>query len=299
MRIYKHLTNCAAAALALAAVPACAQAPATTADADPALWVVKDADTTVYLFGTVHVLKPGLSWFDEAVKTAFDASDTLVLEVQEPDPATAQQLFLSKGMNPTGPTLTERLPADKRAVVTKALTDAGLPAQAYERMDPWLASVLLTVTSLGKLGYQPDSGAEKVLTAAAKGANKQLGALETVEQQLGFFDGLSEAAQVQMLVSGAEDAAQLRPMIERMVGDWAKGDAPALARFLNDNLQESPELAKVLLADRNKRWAEWINARMAKPGTVFVAVGAGHLAGAESVQDQLGAYKLRATRVKY
>ena len=123
-------------ALALLAAPA-AQAQ-TVKDADPALWVVKDADTTVYLFGTVHALKPGLSWFDEAVKAAFDKSDELVLEMVEPDAATMQGLILKTGVNLEGPTLTERLPADKREAFARAAADSGVPAVALDRFDPWL-----------------------------------------------------------------------------------------------------------------------------------------------------------------
>jgi uncharacterized protein YbaP (TraB family) len=303
MRIIKHLTACAAAAIAFAAIPACAQtAPAPKAaatDADPALWVVKDADTTVYLFGTVHVLKPGLTWFDEAVKTAFDKSDTLVLEIQMPEPSVAQQLFLSKGMNPTGPTLTEQLPADKRAAVTKALTDAGLPPQAYDRMKPWLAAIVATQAPLQKLGYEMNNGPEKVLTEAAKTGGKKVDALETVEQQLGFFDALPTPAQITFLTAGVEQLPQLPKLMGDMVDVWAKGDPQGLAKIMNDTLDDSPELAKALLTDRNKTWASWIGKRMEQPGTVFVAVGAGHLAGADAVQEQLKAYKLTATRVKY
>lgn len=291
----------AATALSLLfAQGACAQtAPAGTTDADPASWVVKDEDTTVYLFGTVHVLKPGLSWFDEAVKSAFDRSDTLVLEMVQPDPAAMQKLVVAKGINPTGPTLTERLPADKRAGVVKALTDVGLPSSTYDRMKPWLAAVTVSVAPLGKLGYDPNSGAEKVLAQAAANAGKQVVGLETAEQQLGFFDGLSEPAQITFLTSSVADLPKLPQEMDRMVGSWARGDSDTLAAVLNDNLKDSPEVAKLLLTDRNKRWAGWIRDRMAQPGTVFVAVGAGHLAGAESVQAQLRADGLKAERVKY
>lgn len=298
--MFKPFRAAATALSLLAAQSACAQtAPAATTDADPALWVVKDDDTTVYLFGTVHVLKPGLSWFDEAVKTAFDRSDTLVLEMVQPDPAAMQKLVVAKGINATGPTLTERLPADKRAGVVKALTDVGLPSAAYDRMKPWLAAVTVSVAPLGKLGYDPNSGAEKVLAQAAAAAGKQVVGLETAEQQLGFFDGLSEPAQMTFLTSSVADLPKLPQEMDRMVGSWARGDSDTLAAVLNDNLKDSPEVAKLLLTDRNKAWAGWIKDRMAKPGTVFVAVGAGHLAGADSVQAQLRASGVRAERVKY
>jgi uncharacterized protein YbaP (TraB family) len=285
------------AALALLFAPALhAQA---VKDADPALWVIKDADTTIYLFGTVHVLKPGLGWFDEGVKAAFDKSDELVLEMIEPDTATMQGLIMKTALNPEGPTLTEKLPADKREAYAKAMTDVGVPAAALDRFDPWFAAVTLSIAGLPKLGYDPESGAERTLSVAAKAANKQVIGLETAEQQLGFFDALPEPLQVKFLVSTVDDYPRMATELDKMIASWSAGDPEALGKTMNEELADTPELSKVLLADRNMRWAEWIEQRLQKPGTVFVAVGAGHLAGAESVQAQLAKHKLTATRVAY
>ena len=88
-------------------------------------------------------------------------------------------------------------------------------------------------------------------------------------------------------------------VFDRLVTAWSKGDPDGVASEMNDSLKDSPEVAQALLVDRNKRWAAWIAERMQQPGTVFVAVGAGHLAGAQSVQAQLGAYRLKAVRVNY
>ncbi|MBI0476590.1 TraB/GumN family protein [Sphingomonas sp. MA1305] len=290
----------------LLALPACAQqaAPAAKAraanDADPALWVVKDQDTTVYLFGTIHVLKPGLTWFDEAVKSAFDRSTEVKLELVLPDQAAMTRLVMATGLAPAGtPPLTERLPADKRAAFTKAVVDLGLPANALDTFKPWLAATQLSVAPLGKLGYDSANGPEAVITAAAKQAGKPLTGLETAEQQLGFFSSLSDKAQIQFLDSTVDELPKLQETMETMVREWADGDPDALAREMNDSLKDSPEVAKVLLTDRNARWAQWIKGRMAQPGTVFIAVGAGHLAGAGSVQAQLAKLGLKAERVKY
>ncbi|MDV3458723.1 TraB/GumN family protein [Sphingomonas sp. HF-S4] len=285
------------AGLALAfALPAHAQA---TKDADPALWVVKDDDTTIYLFGTVHVLKPGLSWFDEAVAKAFEGSDELVLEMVEPDQAAMGTLVMNLAVNPTGPSLTDKLPEDKRAAYAKALADLGMPAAALDRFDPWFAAVTLSVAGLPKLGYDPAQGAEAVLTAAAKAANKKIAGLETPEQQLGFFDSLAEPLQVKFLVSTIDDFPKMGSELDAMVTSWAAGDPETLAAKINEGMRETPEIAKVLLSDRNARWAEWIEKRMAQPGNVFVAVGAGHLAGKDSVQAWLAKRKLTAKRIHY
>lgn len=279
------------------AVPAPAAPPTT--DADPALWVVRDADTTIYLFGTVHVLKPGLSWFDEAVKTAFDKSGEVVLEIPMPTPEQAQAAVMKSAVNVTGPKLSEKLPAAERPAYAKAVADAGLPAGALEQLDPWFAASTLTLLTLQKQGYDPASGAEQAISQAAKAAGKPLTGLETLDQQFGFFDSLSDAAQVTFLTETIKELPTAGQSIDKMVDQWRRGDPDALAATMNEEMTVSPELKRVLLTDRNARWAKWIEERMKRPGTVFVAVGAGHLAGSGSVQDALKRYKLRATRVKY
>lgn len=284
-------------------LPACAQpasAPAaTTQDADPALWVVKDKDTTIYLFGTIHVLKPGLSWFDEAVKTAFDRSQTLVLEMVEPDAATQQRVVSAAAFDPNGTPLTQQLSPNYRAAFAKAMGDGQVQPAVYEKMRPWFAAVTLSLLPVRQLGYDPANGPEKVLTDAAKAAGKPVVGLETFEGQLGVFGGLSKAAQVQLLESTLDELPKVDTTFTTLVDAWASGKPEGVAKEMNESLKDSPEVAKVLLTDRNKRWAAWIAERMKRPGTVFIAVGAGHLAGAGSVQDQLGAYRLKAVRVKY
>jgi uncharacterized protein YbaP (TraB family) len=262
--------------------------------------VVKDKDTTIYLFGTIHVLKPGLSWFDEAVKTAFDKSDEVVLELVMPDPTTMSGLVKSTGLAAPGtPPLIEQLPAAKRAAYAKAVADIGLPANAFDSYRPWLAATQLSVAPLSKTGYDSANGPEEVITQAAKAAGKPVIGLETAAQQLGYFASLSQPAQVEFLTSTIDELPTLGTTMQKMVDDWAKGRPEALADELNDSLKDSPEVAKVLLVDRNKRWAKWIEQRMQKPGTVFVAVGAGHLAGNDSVQAQLAKDGVKAVRVKY
>lgn len=274
-------------------------APAGSQESDPALWVVKDRDTTIYLFGTIHVLKPGLSWFDAAVKAAFDRSDALVLEMVQPDTVTMQKLVVAKGFTPDGPTLTERLPEADRAPYLKALSDLGVPPVAFDRAKPWVVATNLTLLPLMKSGYRPDSGPEHVLTAAAQAVNKPVLGLETPEQQIGYLADLPDPLQVKFLESTLKDLPKADADMAKMVDAWSHGDPAKLGEIMNDGVKDTPELAKVLLTDRNARWAQWIRARLATPGTVFVAVGAGHLAGKGSVQEQLRALNITATRIAY
>lgn len=288
-------------AVTLLLVPtlASAQEAAPLRDVDPALWVVKDRDTTIYLFGTVHVLKPGLRWFDDGVKKAFDRSQEVVLETVQPDQASMQGLVMKLGIDADGPPLPQKLPAEDRKAYLAAITSLGLPANAFDQLDPWFAATNLQLMPLGKLGYNPNSGVEAIITAAAQSAHKPISGLETPEQQLGYLDGLSETAQISMLNQTVKDLPKIGETIDTMVDAWGKADLKTLEDKINDSLRESPEVAKVLLADRNARWAQWIKARLAKSGVVFIAVGAGHLAGKDSVQEQLARLKLKAKRVRY
>lgn len=280
--------------------PAPAPAPVVTQDADPALWVVRDEDTTIYLFGTVHALKPGLGWFDEGIKAAFDRSDEVRLEIVLPeDPAAVQALMLKAALNPEGPSLTEKVPTAKRQAYLEALGKLGIPAAALDRFDPWLVAAQISMLTLVKNGWDPESGSEKVLTAAAKAAGKPVRGLETIEQQVGYFESLSDKAEMSFLTATIDEIDGFTKVMDGIVDHWAKGDADAIAVALNESMRESPEVARILLAQRNQRWASWIKWRLAQPGTVFVAVGSGHLAGADSVQDYLKVIGLEATRVDY
>ena len=288
---------------ARAAEPVAAATPpaiVATTDADPALWVVKDEDTTIYLFGTVHVLKPGLSWFDEAVKTAFDKSDQLMLEMVLPDdPAQVGKEMMPLALDQIGKTLSSRLDPDQLAAYQAAMASVGLPAAQFDAFEPWFPAITLSMLPLTKLGYDPEQGAEKQLTSMAKASGKPVAGFETFTEQLGFFDTLPETQQVAFLNSVVKDLDKLGPQLDKMVLLWTKGDPDGLAAAMNESMAATPELAKILLWDRNARWADQIKARMDKPGTVFVAVGAGHLAGDKSVQDYLKERGLTVKRVEY
>lgn len=274
-------------------------APPAAVTASPALWRVQDADTTIYLFGTVHVMKPDIDWFHGGVKRAFDASDELVLEIIEPDDIKEMgAMMATKAMAHDGIALSDRLPPDTRPPYKAAMDANGMPWQAFERFDPWMAGMALSVAPLEKLGYQTDKGAEKVLRTAAQAAGKQVGALETVEQQIDFFANLPIVQQVQFLNATVDGLPGMEKEFGQLLRYWQAGQPDKLAKAMNESLEATPELAQVLLIGRNANWARWIKARLDTPGTLFIAVGAGHLAGKGSVQDQLKALHIVARRVK-
>jgi uncharacterized protein YbaP (TraB family) len=269
----------------------------TAATKGPALWKVADEDTTIYLFGTVHVLPKEVEWYDATIADALTGSDIIVTEIpmDAASEAQGQQLTMSKGMLPSGTTLRSLLTPEQTTAYGAAMAKIGAPAEAFDPFKPWLAGLTLSILPLMQQGYDPASGVEKVLLA--KVPEKPKGALETLEFQLGIFDNMSQEAQIAFMMEAATGIDEVKPMLDRMVAEWAKGDADALAAVMNEGMTD-PAVAEALLYSRNANWAEWIDTRLDTPGTVFIAVGAGHLAGPKSVQDLLAQKGITASRVK-
>ncbi len=273
-------------------------AAAATVEAKPALWVVKDKDTTIYLFGTIHALRPNISWFKGPVKKAFDASSEAVFELIDSEDPVAVKAMMALAVDPDGPPLSEKLGAGNKEPYLKMMSDLGIPYQGFEQFEPWFVSITASVLPIMKAGYDPASGVDKVLQSAATKAGKKLSGLETMREQIGFFDTMPEDQQIAMLNEGVKELPNAVTSIDQMVDTWVKGRPDLLAVEMNKGLAKTPGVEKILLTDRNERWAKWIDDRMDAPGTVFIAVGAGHLAGNNSVQTFLDTRKLTASRVK-
>lgn len=280
-----------------------AKAPATapaSQKATPAMWVVKDRDTTIYLFGTFHLMAPGIDWNHGKVKSAFESADTLKLEIANLDaeaPAIAN-LMATKGQLPAGQTIYDGLTEAQKTALSAIIAQSGFPPEAIQQMRPWMGSLILSLGLYQKLGLDPNQGVDKTLDGLARAANKPVEGFETGAEQIGFFANLTDDQQKAMLVSTIEDWDQATTMLNDMIDAWKTGNADKLGDLMNTSLRSQPELSKLILADRNKRWADWIATRMATPGTVFVAVGAGHLSGPDSVQAFLKQKRIKSTRVK-
>ncbi len=267
--------------------------------AKPALWKISDADTTIYLFGTIHVLPKALKWRTPRMEKALGSASELVLEVADTgDDAKTAGIFFRLATSPNLPPLSERVPSEKRAGLSALIARTGLPAPFLDKMESWAAAVTLSAGMLGELGLKPEDGAENQLTATFKAAHKPISGLETTEQQLGFFDTLPEASQRTFLVSMVDDATDPKTEFANMLRSWAKGDLAAIAVSFDDELQLSPDLVDVLIRKRNAAWTQWLANRIGKPGTIFVAVGAGHLAGRDSVQTMLAARGIKSQRLQ-
>ena len=264
----------------------------------PALWKVADEDTTIWLFGTVHALPDGIEWYAGPVKTALAGSEELVTEIilDESTTAEMQKLVMEKGMLPADQTLRGLLDEGQTERYEATMTKLGLPVAAFDRFEPWYASMMFAMLPLMQQGYSPEAGVEFSLARHA-GEGKKRGELETIEYQLSMFDDLPQAKQLDYMMQTIDQVDEIKPMIDKMVGEWMEGDADGLADLMNESMDDAL-IAETLLYTRNRAWAEWIDERLDTPGEIFVAVGAGHLAGAQSVQDALTDRGIETTRIQ-
>lgn len=290
-------------ALALTGVPGQAHAQAQAVEAapapavravlpaegqGPALWVVSDADSTLYLFGTVHVLRPTTAWGSPRVDAAFDSASEIWLEISNPDDTAAvMPLIQQHGISPDRP-LSSLLTAEQFADLDAAARTIGLSGAQMEPMRPWLAALQLSMAPLVKAGYDPQSGVELILKSRAEAAGKPLRGLESIDKQIGILAGLDEADQLAFLTEtlGVFDNAATE--LDQLVNAWATGDVDAITRLGVDEMKAvSPAVYEALLVRRNTDWADQIQTMLEGSGTVFIAVGAAHLAGDDSVQQIL------------
>ena len=274
-------------------VVAGAQAPAVKVEATPAMWKVKGVHGTVYLFGSVHVMKPEVQWETAKVKAALAESDLLYLEIPDVDPEAMkalQPLALQMGMDMEHP-LSTKISKDDVALLDTAVKGLGMPGESsFEPLRPWMVYTILSVLPATKAGYATDSGIDAKMAAEAKAQKKPIKGFETAEAQLHFLADMPESQQIEMLHKALIDLPKSQAQLDDMVGDWTRGDVDKIAAMENDEMKvKYPDLYEKLLVQRNKHFAEVLTGMLKDPstGTVFVTIGAAHLAGPDGVGKML------------
>jgi uncharacterized protein len=281
--------------LAFALIACGSSAPA--APAKPAMWKVSDPDTTIYLFGTVHVLPRDVKWRTPRFDRVLASADELVLEINDQDDKAALADTYAKIAVATAPgPVLDRVPADKRAALEALIRKAKLTPEQLAPLDTWAVAITLARVAYQEAGATTQAGVENTLRSSFEG--KPVLGLETTAQQLGYFDKMPEEVQRKLLVSILDDAGDATTEIRRMMDAWASGNVGSIAKTFDDELKKAPEIAKVLIDDRNANWVSWVRNRLDQPGTVLVAVGAGHLAGKGSVIDLLKKQGMKVQRVQ-
>lgn len=276
----------AASAWALAA---CAPAPAPPAN--PALWRIADADSEIWLFGTVHVLPPDLVWRGERVNAAFASADEFVTETDTSAEAVAQfpALAARYGMLPADQALSALLaPADQERLV-EVVRELRLDHTQIERMRPWFAALQLSYAYALREGHSSDAGVESVLAAEARSRGKRLSFFETPEEQIRILADLAPADEAHFLSVTLRQISD-KEAIGEMDDAWARGDVAALESALAPQWEEAGAIVhEAVILRRNRAWAGEIAERLGGSGRVFIAVGAAHLVGDGNVVDLLRA----------
>jgi uncharacterized protein YbaP (TraB family) len=286
------------AALLFVGLPAASRAAEA---AHPALWEITDPDTTIYLFGTIHLLPEHYQWRTARFDKALNGSEQLVIEtiVDPQHPQAFASAFAQLALSPTPlPPILDRVSAAKRPALTAAIAKIGANPAQFGRVKTWAVAFQLLGLQFTQMGLEGQEGPESILRKEFATGQKPVGELETVKQQLGFFDSLSENAQRTFLEGTIDSPVDTNKEFGRMLSAWTRGDVREIAATFNEDLSTSPELGQTLVANRNANWAKWIERRLQQPGTIMVAVGAGHLAGKQSVIAMLQRDGYRVRRIQ-
>jgi uncharacterized protein YbaP (TraB family) len=275
----------------LAAVGAIWLASFGVAAARPPVWIVKDSDSTIVLFGSVHVLPPGLDWQPPALREALSKADDVWFELPiAPDSqAAGVAVVRAKGMLPPGESLLSKLTPAGRDRLARLAPKLGLSLAQFDRLRPWLADVTVGLLDMAPKGAGAADGVEQSVSAAAPPTARRQ-AFETAEQQIGFLADAPEADQLASLEDTLRQIEEEPDAYDRLLAAWLAGDLQALQTEGLEPMQKaSPDLFDRMITQRNQRWVEAISQRMAGSGETVVVVGAGHLVGPGGVPALLRA----------
>ena len=260
------------------------------------LWKVASDKGSVYLLGSIHLLKSQDAKLKPIIDETFNKSQRLAFEVDltQENPEQIQKLIWQKGINLDGKTLQQKVSQETFQSATVWANDLGIDIKVLNPLKPWLAGLTLTVMTLQKLGYNPESGIDRQLARRAKLANKPVSGLETHESQFDVFDRLTPALQEMMLRQSLKEVEQIGGMVDDMVRAWRDGDIVAAEKLFLGSMKEFPEIREKLLDERNRNWLPQIEKFIASGEATLVVVGAAHMVGKNGIIELLKArgYKL-------
>ena len=268
--------------------PAMAQNPAAAAARQP-LWKIEGKRATVYLLGSVHFLKKEHYPLAAPIEAAFQRAKIAVFEtdmeaLEKPE---LQMALLTKSALPPGQTLRDQLSPKLYERLAAQLTETGLPIEAVKNFKPGMVGMTITLIEMQKLELDPKLGLDRHFHGRARAAGKEVIALEDPQFQVDMITGFSKEEGEAILDSTLKDIHTLKTLLGKLLTSWQTGDMKALAALLNQALEEHPALYQRLLVDRNKRWVPRIEELMRGDKDAIVIVGAGHLAGKQSVVELL------------
>ena len=284
----------------VAAALAFALSPVALADGSlHTLWAVRGQGSTLYLFGSVHVLRADDHALPAEVLRAYATAGSLVMELDLSDSSPEKLLGdgLAAEMLPAGQTLSGALGPAAYATLLTHLKPLGLDPALFSQMQPWFVAVAVEQAELSRLGFDAESGVEMQFTRRAQSDGKPVIALETVGDQLGIFTHMSLDQQRRFLLYCLEDSTDAGREMASIVAAWRHGDTAELARLLSEGFGQFPELYRLLTTDRNRRWLPRIEALLREHHDTLVIVGALHLVGPDGLVALLQAHGFQVTQL--
>lgn len=264
----------------------------------PAMWQVGSGKRQIIIYGTVHALPQGADWFSPKAEAAFNKADAIVLEMVPPaELGELSGLINQVGMLPAPVPVADRIPADLRPRYAALIRRESVPWRALDAMKSWLAAITLVQLELLSVGIDPAAGVDVTLAARARSAGKRMIGLETARGQLELFDDLPEAEQRLLLASAVDESGRSATRIKALLDAWAAGDVARIRADFDDS-SLSPELEQRLFTRRNAAWVDWMKQALKQPGRYFMAVGAAHMDGPNSIIAMLQARGVKVRRVE-
>lgn len=253
------------------------------------LWRIQGKHNTVYLLGSIHVLRDSDYPLPAALLDAYAKSKAVVMEIDlaEMDSMGLQQEMLEAATLPEGKTLHGILGASRYARAQGLASDVGVDLATFDQFAPWFVAEAISQMQLLQLGFAPTSGVEMYFMERARSDNKGTGGLESAHDQIALFESMSDERQADYLVSSLEEAKSLPTEVDAMVGAWRRGDTDWFASQLEHEFGRDPRLYQSVLASRNRKWIPKIEQLLNEEQNFLVIVGAGHLAGRDSVIELL------------
>ncbi|MBT8087239.1 MAG: TraB/GumN family protein [Gammaproteobacteria bacterium] len=274
----------------------------TLADTDGhpvTLWRVAGQSNTIYLLGSIHLLRSQDHPLPAVIDEAYGDAEVLIMELDmdDLDGIATQSLFRQSGLLQDETTLRDLMGEAAYEQASRAASAMDIPIDLLEKSEPWLAAVTVELMVLYRIGFNPMFGIETYMTMKAVADNKPIEGLEDVEEQIDFLDGLSLQTQRDMLLQTLEDSAGISESIDEMIHAWRYGDVAALERGLLESIAEHQELHEALVTQRNRRWVEQIRELLDDSDDYLIIVGALHLVGKEGVPELLAASGLEVSQL--
>jgi uncharacterized protein len=281
-------------ALSCAAVCATVRADASL----HALWELHGKHNTVYILGSIHVLRPTDYPLAPAILNAYSSAKSIFMEVnlQELDPQRMQIELLASARLPEGKTLPSIMGKERYERAGVLAREVGVDIGIFDAFAPWFVAEAISQLQLQQLGFQPKSGVEMFFLEHARSDAKPVAGLETVHDQIALFDALSMDEQADYLLSSLKEAHDLPKEVDEMVHAWQRGDTVWFADQLKSEFGRDPELYESVLVARNRKWVPKIEALLNDDKNYLVIVGTGHLVGRGSVIELLGKDGVVATQ---